>query len=103
VNEWPIWTAAQAIVRIALVVAAIELVVETFREAAAVNAAVDLLVAATSVAALQRPVALEVLPVWAAEVVEEAAAASAEAVEVVADEVAGVVDVNQRTISRTRK
>ena len=102
-NEWPIWTAAQAIVRIALVVAAIELVVETFREAAAVNAAVDLLVAATSVAALQRPVALEVLPVWAAEVVEEAAAASAEAVEVVADEVAGVVDVNQRTISRTRK
>ena len=102
-NEWPIWTAAQAIVRIALVVAAIELVVETFREAAAVNAAVDLLVAATSVAALQRPVALEVLPVWAAEVVEEAAAASAEAVEVAADEVAGVVDVNQRTISRTRK
>lgn len=102
--ESPIWIAPRVIARTVLaVVVAIELVVETSRETAAVNEVVDLLVAVASVVALQGPVAREVLPVWAAEVVEEAAAASAEAVEVVADEVAGVVDVNQRTISRTRK
>ena len=95
--ESPIWIAPRVIARAVLVVVAIELVVETSREAAAVNEVVDLLVAVASVVALQGPVAREVLPVWAAVVVEEAAASVAAAA------VAAVGDVKQRTISRTRK
>ena len=96
--ESPIWIAPRVIARTVLaVVVAIELVVETSREAAAVNEVVDLLVAVASVVALQGPVAREVLPVWAAVVVEEAAASVAAAA------VAAVGDVKQRTISRTRK